>query len=80
MLSHVRVLSLSTHPEHKEVADIWRFLKHRGGYVLSRTDIADALARSDNLRVVAGLGHEKDRVMSALRQIFGLESQEGVVG
>lgn len=68
VLSHIRVLSISTHADYKAVKSIWHFIQP--GLAMNRSDINNALVQTASLPHVAGLGHEATRAMTALNSIF----------
>ena len=74
VLSHLFVLSRSTHADHKEIKSIWQCLGPGPGIALRSEDIATALEATGNLNVVSGLGHEATRATQALLDIFTSDS------
>ena len=68
VLSHIRVLSISTHADYQAVKSIWHFI--RVGLAMTLSDINNALLQTASLPHVPGLGHEAERAVAALQHIF----------
>ena len=71
VLSHLFVLSRATLADHKEIKSLWKCIGDGPGIALRGDDITEALAATEELKVVPGLGHEAIRATMALHRIFG---------
>ena len=69
VLSHIRVLSIATHAEHKDLQGIWHLSSSRRSEPRRHHRCAH---QTQSLPLVPGLGHEATRANMALQKIFGI--------